>query len=186
MEEDKSRSIITNHVIFSMVAGAIPLPLADIAAVTAIQVDMIKQIAKIHSVDYDEHAGKSFASSLAGASFARAGASIVKMIPGIGTMIGIGAQAVLSGASTYALGNIFERHFSLGGTLLNFDVEKVKSAYRALVEKGRDYAKKIKKELKKDDIFRTLEKLKELKDGGSITEQEYEAAKKKLLNKVGE
>jgi uncharacterized protein (DUF697 family) len=186
MENNKSSSIITNHVIFSLVAGTIPIPLADIAAVTAIQLDMIKQIAKIYSIDYDEHAGTSFASALAGASFARMGASLVKMIPGVGTIIGIGTQAVLSGASTYALGNIFERHFSLGGTLLNFDVDKVKSAYHSLVERGKEYAKKIRKDLNKDDVFRTLEKLKELKESGSITEQEFEATKKKLLDKVGE
>ena len=49
--DDKVQEIIQNHIVFSMIAGAIPLPLADIAAVTAIQLDMIKQIAKHRSVD---------------------------------------------------------------------------------------------------------------------------------------
>ena len=184
--DDKVQEIIQNHIVFSMIAGAIPLPLADIAAVTAIQLDMIKQIAKHRSVDYDENLGKSFATSLAGATFAKVGASLIKSIPGIGTILGIGTQVVLSGASTYALGNISDNHFSQGGTLLNFNIDKVKSKYNELVARGKDLARNLKKELKKDDTYRTLEKLKALKDNGSITEQEYEATKKKLLEKIGD
>lgn len=184
--DEKVQEIINNHIVFSMIAGAIPVPLADIAAVTAIQLDMIKQIAKHRSIDYDENTGKSFASSLAGATFAKIGASLIKSIPGIGTILGIGTQVVLSGASTYALGNIFDNHFSQGGTLLNFNTDKVKTKYNELLDRGKKMARKLKKELKKDDTYRTLEKLKALKENGSITEQEYETTKKKLLDRIGE
>jgi uncharacterized protein (DUF697 family) len=184
--DDKVKEIIRNHVIFSMTAGAIPVPLADIAAVTAIQLDMIKQIAGKHKVNYDDNKGKSFATALTGATLARLGASLVKSIPGIGTLLGIGTQVILSGASTYALGNLFDRHFTEGGTLLDFDTEKMKIKYNELVDKGKDFAKKIKKELKKEDTFKTLDKLKKLKESGSISEKEYEDTKKKLLKKVGE
>jgi len=182
--EKEIDNLIKKHIIFSMTAGAIPIPLADIVAVTAIQLDMIKEIAEIYSVDYDKNKGKSLASSLAGASFARFGASIIKAIPGVGTIVGLGTQVILSGASTYALGKIFDSHFLEEGDLFNFDTDSVKSTYNDLLKKGKDVAKGIKKDLKSEDTFETIEKLKELKESGAITEEEFESTKKKLLKKI--
>lgn len=176
--------IIRSHTIFAMTAGAIPIPLADIAAVTAIQLDMIKQIAAHYEVSYDSNKGKSIASALAGATLARMGASMVKSLPGVGTILGVGMQMVLAGASTYALGNIFDGHFSEKGTFDNFNVDKVKDKYNEYYDKGKKYAKDLKSKFKKDDTYQTIEKLKELKDKGMITEQEYEETKKKLLDKL--
>lgn len=59
--------IILNHVGFGMVAGAIPLPVVDIVAVTAIQMDMLSQLAKAYKVDFNLERGKSLASSIMGA-----------------------------------------------------------------------------------------------------------------------
>lgn len=44
--------IINEHVGFSMAVGAIPLPVLDFTAVTAIQIDLIRQLAKKHEVDF--------------------------------------------------------------------------------------------------------------------------------------
>lgn len=182
--DEKTEKIIKSHIIYSMTAGAIPIPLADIAAVTAIQIDMIKQIAERYSVNYDVNKGKSFASSLAGASFASVGASIVKLLPGVGTLVGIGTQVILSGASTYALGNIFEGHFSGGGTLSNFNIDGVKGQYAKLLKKGKKFAREVRKGIKEDDVFETIEKLKKLKESGAISNEEFEKTRKKLLDKL--
>ena len=40
-----------------MIAGAIPVPLVDIAAVTAIQLDLIKELADHYDVDYSRERG---------------------------------------------------------------------------------------------------------------------------------
>ncbi len=176
--------LIKKHVLFSMTAGAIPIPLADIAAVTAIQLDMIKEIAELYDVPYDKNRGKSIASSLAGASFARFGASIIKSVPGVGTLAGLASQVVLSGASTYALGRIFESHFSADGDLFDLETDAVKKKYKEFLKKGKDFASSLKKNDKGADIFETIEKLKELKESGAISEDEYEKTKKELLKKV--
>lgn len=177
-------TIIKNHMIFSMTAGAIPIPLADIAAVTAIQMDMIRQIADQHGVPYDANRGKSFAGALAGATLARLGASVVKSLPGVGTIIGVGTQVVLSGASTYALGSLFDRHFSEGGTLIDFNVDRLRERYDHLVTEGKQLAKKIGDELRGDDVAATVEKLKSLHDRGVITDAEFETTKARLLDKL--
>lgn len=181
---EKTEKIILSHVIYSMTAGAIPIPLADIAAVTAIQLDMIRQIAGEYGAEYDNDSGKSLVSALAGATLARLGASVVKAIPGIGTALGIGTQVILSGAATYALGKVFDAHFSSRGSIFDFNTDKMKEKYNEFLEKGKEVAGKLKKESKSEDIPATLEKLRKLKESGAITEEEYEETKKKLLQKM--
>jgi len=44
--EKDVEKIIYDHVGFSMIAGAIPIPVLDLLAVSAIQFDMIRQLAK--------------------------------------------------------------------------------------------------------------------------------------------
>ncbi len=184
-EKKQPEEIIKSHMIFSIAAGAIPIPLADIAAVTAIQVDMVKQLSAAYNIPYDENKGKSFASSLAGATLAKFGASLVKAIPGVGSVAGMGMQMVLSGATTYAIGHVFKSHFSKDGSLSDFNVDSVKDMYNSFYEKGKDVAKDLKSKFKKEDSTATLEKLKELKDKGLITDEEFEATKKSILEKMG-
>ncbi len=175
---------IKKHVIFSMTAGAIPIPLVDLAAVTAIQLDLIKDIAELYDIPYDKNQGKSIASALAGASFARFGASIIKSIPGIGTLAGLASQVILSGASTYALGKIFESHFSADGNLFTLDTDAVKGKYKEYLQKGKDFAAGLRKDGEDEDVLATIEKLQKLKESGAITEEEYQKTKKELLKKV--
>ncbi len=175
--------IIKTHVIYAMTAGAIPVPVADFVAVSAIQYDLIQKVAEFHKVDYDSNKGKTLATSIAGASVSRLGASLVKALPGVGTVLGIASQVIISGATTYALGKLFDRHFAGNGTLDNLNTDSVKAEFREYVEKGKQYAKDLKKSFSKDDVLSTVEKLGELKDSGAISEAEYESLKEKLLKK---
>lgn len=84
----KAEAIIRSHVLWSMGGGLIPIPLVDFAAVTAIQLEMLQQLARLYEVDYSQSTGKAFVSALTGTTIARLGASFVKAIPGIGTWIG--------------------------------------------------------------------------------------------------
>jgi len=176
--------IIKTHVTYAMTAGAIPVPVADFVAVSAIQYDLIQKVAEFHKVDYDSNKGKTLATSIAGASASRLGASIVKALPGIGTVLGIASQVIISGATTYALGKLFDSHFVNNGTLESLNTEAVKAKYKEYVDKGKEYAKNLKKSFSKDDVLSTIEKLKELKDSGAISEDEFQSLKEKLLNKV--
>ena len=80
-EADAER-IVHGHVMWAMGAGLIPLPLFDIAAVTAVQMDRLKQLARVYSVDYSTAAGKTFAGALSGGTFAHVSAALLKFIPG--------------------------------------------------------------------------------------------------------
>ncbi len=185
-----ANTIVKNHIIWSMGAGFIPVPFADLFAVTAIQLDMIRQLSNLYDVDFKETSGKAIITSLSGASVARMGARAIKFIPGVGSIMGGVTLAVLSGASTYALGEVFKSHFDNGGTFLDFDVSRIKRMYDEKFEKGKEVVKDIKKE--QEDIEKKaaqadadplvrLKELAKMKEDGHISEEEYVLLKAKLI-----
>ncbi|THH40273.1 DUF697 domain-containing protein [Neolewinella litorea] len=147
-------TIIRNHVIWSMGASyVIPLPVADVFAVSALQLDMIRQLCRVYHIDFAETQGKALVTSLTTSAMTKAGArSLIKLIPGIGTVIGGVTTAVLNGASTYALGEVFRKHFGSGGTFLDFDTDRLKKMYNEKFEKGKDVARQWKQEQAQDIV----------------------------------
>lgn len=181
--------IIRQHVAFGMAAGAIPIPIVDIAAITAIQMDMLRQLANRYSVDFNEERGKSLVSAILGATvgsmLGKFGASAVKAVPGIGTALGIGSQVIFAGASTYSLGKVFQNHFEADGTLFDVDLESMQKKFTDFFKQGKDVASEMQRKQSSDDIIATIEKLKKLRDAGAISEEEFDATKKALLKKLG-
>ena len=183
----KANYIIQNHVGYAASAGLIPFPGADLAAVTAVQLNMLRQIAKLYDVNFMNNIGKNLITAVAGGSIARLGASLIKAIPGVGTVIGEMSMAALSGASTYALGKVFANHFSKGGTLEDFDLKKSKKVYEEELKKGKTVVaevvkvEEVKKEDASDELMNRLKKLADLKDAGVLTAEEFTQMKGKLL-----
>ncbi|MAW88150.1 MAG: hypothetical protein CMJ42_16655 [Phyllobacteriaceae bacterium] len=202
-----AETIIRNHILFSMGAGVIPLPVVDIFAVSASQLDMIRQLCKVYDQDFSESQGKAIVSSLTTATLARLGAgSLAKLIPLVGSFVGSVTNAVLAGASTYALGHVFKIHFETGGTILDFDTKRLKKLYDEQFEKGKKVAEELRKQQEakrkaaqeaapvpttpeetsdeNPDPTTVVDKLKELaelKKEGIISEEEFEKMKKKLI-----
>ncbi|MEK7253316.1 MAG: DUF697 domain-containing protein [Bacteroidota bacterium] len=147
-EKDKhAESIVRNHVIFSMGAGMIPVIVVDILAVSASQLDMIRQLCKVYDQEFSENQGKAIVSSLTTSTLARMGAgSLAKMIPIVGSIVGAVTNSVLAGASTYALGQVFKMHFQTGGTILDFDSKRLKKLYDEQFEKGKKIAEELRQQ----------------------------------------
>jgi uncharacterized protein (DUF697 family) len=184
-----AESIIRNHMIWSMGAGVIPVPFVDFLAVTAIQLDMVKQLSSLYDLDFNKTKGKAVITALTSSSIAKMAAGrMVKFIPVVGSVIGGVTMSVMSGATTYAIGEVFRRHFETGGTFLDFDPARLKKYYDEKFEKGKEYAEKIREEQDKveevKDTTVIMEKLKELgqmKKDGIITEEEFSKMKAKLI-----
>ena len=165
------------------------MPFVDFAAVTGVQVNMVRSLSKLYGKDFNEQIGKSLVTALVGTSLARMAASAVKTIPLLGSILGTATQAVLSGASTYAVGQVFIHHFDKGGSLSDFSPEDLKEKYKAEFERGKEFSIRAEKEQKsnmqsKEDIFNALEKLNSLKEKGIVSEEEYQAQKAKLLARI--
>ena len=147
---ERAESAVRNHVIWSMGAGFIPIPIADFIAVAAVQLDMIRTISNIYGVDFKETEGKALVTSLTGSGLSRLGANaLIKLIPGFGSLLGGVSMSIVSGASTYALGQVFKKHFAVGGTFLDFDTDRFQRYYDEQFEKGKEVANDIQKEKKK-------------------------------------
>ncbi|MEY3241482.1 MAG: hypothetical protein RIR11_2921 [Bacteroidota bacterium] len=187
-KQAKAKEIIRNHIGFSMGAALVPFPGADLLAVSAVQLNMLRQLAKLYQVGFMDTLGKTFISAVAGTGAARLGASLIKAIPGVGTFIGELSMPVLSGASTYALGNVVAQHFHDGGTLEDFDLTKARNTYKEEIEEGKRIANELKKETPPapstgtDATLDRINKLAEMRDAGVLTEEEFTQMKTKLLS----
>jgi uncharacterized protein (DUF697 family) len=143
-------AIIRKRVYAAMAVGLAPIPLVDLAGITAIQIEMVHALAKKYGVPFKADAVKTIISSLVGGimpvAFAPAVASLVKFIPIIGwTTAGV-SLSLTAGATTYAVGNVFVVHFESGGVLLDFDVNKVRGVFKSKVDEGKTVVSKMKQE----------------------------------------
>jgi uncharacterized protein (DUF697 family) len=200
-----AETIIRNHILWSMGASfLIPVPIADIFAVSALQLDMIRQLCRVYNVDFAETQGKAVVTSLTSSTLAKVGArSLIKFIPGIGQLVGGVATSVFNGASTYALGEVFKKHFESGGTILDFDTDRLKKFYQERFEKGKKVAEQLKKDQQakkaaenaapaasapsapaaaaEPSAMDRLRELAELKNQGIISDEEFEQMKKRII-----
>ncbi len=183
-------NIVRNHTLYAMGAGLIPIPFLDIAAVTAIQVDMIHQIAEAYGQNFSTTRAKAWVGALSGSFLARLGADAIKLIPGVGPIVGGVSMAVLSGASTYAIGQVVGRHYASGGTTDSFNAQSFKQAYKEEFEKGKAKATEWQKSGAKPTAeppdarsaaFAKIKELAELRDSGAISEEEFAELKKKII-----
>jgi uncharacterized protein (DUF697 family) len=176
--------LIKEHVVWSVGAGIVPVPIVDFVAVTAIQIDLIRQLCTLYGVSYDEGTGKVWVGALTGGALARIGASAIKAIPGIGSILGGLSMSVASGASTYAVGQVVKKHLDAGGTMSNLNVDAAKRDYESELEKGKKVAQEASDKKGSKDVFEKLSKLGELKEKGVITQAEFDAKKKELLSQL--
>lgn len=188
-KQAKSSEIIKNHVGFSLGAALIPLPGADLLAVSGVQLNMLRQLAKLHNVSFFDTLGKNILSAIVGGSAARLGASLVKAIPGVGTIIGELSMPVLSGASTWALGRTVANHLHKGGTLEDLDLAKARKTYETEIEDGKKIAQDLVKnqvapKSDSDEAIDKIKKLAEMKEAGILSEEEFQQLKVRLLGQI--
>jgi len=195
-DHERADKVIENSVIWAMAASLIPIPLADMIAVTVIQADMVRRLAEINGVQPNNANIESWMGTLSGGVLSKLGAQALKLIPGWGSIAGGVGMAVLSGASTYAAGKTFAKHFREGGDLENFDTEAVKGFYDEQLIKGRDFAKQMKDEVEKrakkayaefsgEEVKQENEKdfdFEEVMDFEEVVDEKYQKEKKKQEN----
>lgn len=124
--------VISTAVKWSAAAAIVPIPVADLLALTAVQVRMVRDIAKIYGVDWESETLKGVISALLGtlSSAAISGSmlgSAIKVVPVGGTVMGSVGLAAFSSAATFAIGKIFVKHFEKGGTVSSFSAEAVEA-----------------------------------------------------------
>lgn len=152
--EQISEKIIKYHVYMSLGIGLVPMPFIDFVAVTGVQLTLLKKLAKLYDTPFSRNIVRNTIWILIGGAFPASfnlliRASFAKAIPGIGYFLGAVGGASISGASTYAIGKVFCRHFAEGGTFLSFDPNDTLDFYEEMLREGKGIVADIKK--KKND-----------------------------------
>lgn len=144
----EANSLIKNYVIASLGLGLVPIPLADLGGLMALQIKLVHGLAKHYEVPFKENIGKSLITSLLSGGGAIIGVmglgSLAKAIPVLGTLGGGASVAITGGAVTYAVGQAFVKHFESGGTLLNFDPKKMRDLFKRKLKEGEGVAQDLK------------------------------------------
>lgn len=119
--EARADALIRDHVAGSVAAAAIPVPLLDLVAVTAVQLTLLRKLGRLYGTTVGVGAQGALAVGLLGAALPRVAASALKILPGIGWVGGTAAQAALSGAATWALANALRDR--LGAPVIDAELE---------------------------------------------------------------
>lgn len=132
----KAEKIISNYTKGGALVGLLPWPVIDTLVVAAIQLKMLKSISDVYNVPFSDNSAKAAISALLGSvvpiSLRSSLVSLFKSNPAsalVGIVGSLGMSA-FSGGATYAMGKVFILHFESGGTLLNFDAEKLRAYYQ--------------------------------------------------------
>ncbi len=156
MEErsEKAEKVVRNRVWWAVAGGILPVPWIDIAAVTGVQLSLIHSLSKLYDVEFKKNAARNIITSLLGSVVPQSLAqgtvgSALKTIPVLGQIFGSVSMSAFSGATTYAIGKVFIQHFETGGTLLDFDVEKMREYFKEQFTEGVEEAEKMEKETRK-------------------------------------
>jgi uncharacterized protein (DUF697 family) len=146
--EEEANKIVKKSVFIAVGIGFLPFPIVDVLALTSLQLYTIKKLAMRYNVEFSKDRGKSIIGSLVSSivpvSLSETVFSAIKIVPIIGYPVSLLALPALGGASTYAIGNVFVRHFEAGGTILDLDTEQVKAYFVEQFKKGQELVKDLK------------------------------------------
>ena len=125
---EEALKLVERFAFWAGAAGAIPVPILDIAGIGAVQVQMIRRLAEMYDADFSHSRTKALLAAISGAtltgSSSLGAASLTKSVPILGPAVTSIAVPTLGASATFAIGVAFIEHFESGGTLLNFKLRK--------------------------------------------------------------
>lgn len=143
---DKADALVRTYAKWAAAGGLVPVPMLDFAAVAAVQLRMLEKLSELYGVTFRENLGKELIATLVATAMpynVAAGTAIglssfIRFVPVVGQIFGLAILPAFAGASTFALGRVFIKHFESGGTFLDFDLDAAKAGFSAEVDSARD------------------------------------------------
>ncbi len=110
-----ARKIVERHKTYAAVGGLLPLPIVNIASVTAIILRMVKQLSDLYAVPFERDRTRSIVIGLMGGAVptglgAATTSTLAFVIPGP-ALVGLAVSAITAGALTRGIGLVFVEHF---------------------------------------------------------------------------
>ena len=115
--------------------GVVPIPVFNLAAVSAVNLLLVRKLTLLYGLDFDEGTARRLISSFIGAGISESLVSTLRFIPIIGLPLSLGARPALNAMSTYALAQAFVIHFERGGCFINANIEALKECCAAICER---------------------------------------------------
>jgi uncharacterized protein (DUF697 family) len=133
---EHAMGIVKRNMLWSAGAGVIPVPLLELAAITAVEVKLIKELAEHYGRTFRQDLAKSAVVALVGGLGSvtlgkMVALSSLRAIPFLGHAVAMAAVPGMAAAITYGIGKVFIAHFESGGTLLDFDAAKMRDYFRS-------------------------------------------------------
>lgn len=133
----RALAIIRNYTLISAGVGVVPVPLLDMATMLALQMLMVRKLAKLYDLPFARQRVKSaIVGVIGGFKGGYLGGLALKMIPVIG-IVGYATMPTVNAAVSYAVGRVFLQHFESGGTFLDLDPKKVRAYFEEQFRQGK-------------------------------------------------
>jgi len=114
-------AIVQRYSAFSAAGGIIPLPIANLASVTALNVHMVKRLSELYEVPYRRDRARAMVVGLLGgimpSGLGMVTASTLGVLVPVSGLIGLAVSSVSALACTRGIGNALVEHFESGKTL---------------------------------------------------------------------
>jgi uncharacterized protein (DUF697 family) len=119
-------AIVERHATYSAAGGIIPVPLVNVASVTAIIVRMVRRLSSLYGVPFERDRARAIVVALAGGTMPTGLAAVTTstlyyFVPG-SAIIGLAVASVAAVACTRNIGRVFVEHFESGATLQDSSV----------------------------------------------------------------
>ncbi|HEX3938673.1 MAG TPA: DUF697 domain-containing protein [Xanthobacteraceae bacterium] len=110
--------IVARHKNYAALGGLVPLPVANIGAVTAVNLRMVRHLSALYQVPFERDRTRALIVALVGGAVptgvgTAASTTLMWVIPG-GLLVGLGAAALTAGALTRGIGHVFIESFEAG------------------------------------------------------------------------
>ena len=119
-------AIVERHATYSAAGGIIPVPIVNVASVTAIIVRMVRRLSALYGVPFERDRARAIVVALAGGTMPTGLAAVTTstlyyFVPG-SAIIGLAVASVAAVACTRNIGRVFVEHFESGATLQDISV----------------------------------------------------------------
>jgi uncharacterized protein (DUF697 family) len=117
----QANSIVERHTAYAAVGGIIPVPIANVASITAVIVRMVKLLSDLYGIPFERDRARAIVVGLMGGAMptglgAVTTSTLFYIVPGSG-LVGLAVSSIAAVACTRSIGRIFVEHFESGSSL---------------------------------------------------------------------
>jgi uncharacterized protein (DUF697 family) len=134
--------VIKNRSLLAAGLGIVPIPVFNLASVTAVQISMVQAITRLSNIEVKKSWIRNIISSVlgglttTGVSGALAGS--LGIAPLIGNSLAVLSAPALNGLTTYALGYMFVRYFNSNEGFLKTNTQALRDWFKEGFAQGRE------------------------------------------------